>query len=57
MSIAFDLVKQCLKIFMDDFSVYKDSFDDCLINLEKVMKRCLHKHLTLNWKKKIVILW
>jgi len=33
---------------MDAFSVYGDSFDDCLTNLEKVLKRCSDKHLTLN---------
>ena len=29
-----------MKVFMDDFSVYGNSFDDCLANLEKVLARC-----------------
>jgi len=36
---------------MDDFSVYGDSFEDCLINLGKVLRRRQNKHLTLNWEK------
>jgi len=36
---------------MDDFSVFASSFDDCLINLSKVLKRCREKNLTLNWEK------
>jgi len=36
---------------MDDFYVFGSSFDDCLINLTKVLKRCRKKNLTLNWEK------
>jgi len=36
---------------MDDFSMFGSSFDDCLINLSKVLKRCRQMNLTLNWKK------
>ena len=36
---------------MDDFSVFGSSFDDCLSNLSKVLKRCRDKNLTLNWEK------
>jgi len=43
-----DLVEQCMKIFMDDFSVFRSSFDDCLINLSKVLERCREKNLTFN---------
>jgi len=50
-SIFSDLVEQCMEIFMDDFSVFGSSFDDCLINLSKVLKRCKDKNLTLNWEK------
>ncbi|XP_062100342.1 uncharacterized protein LOC133806233 [Humulus lupulus] len=37
--------------FMDDFSVYVSSFDNCLANLELVLKRCEESHLVLNWEK------
>jgi len=36
---------------MDDFVIYGDSFDECLHNLELVLKRCTEKNLTLNWEK------
>ena len=40
-----------LEIFMDDFSIYGDSFNQCLHHLELVLQRCVEKHLTLNWEK------
>jgi len=43
-----DMVKRFLEIFMDDFSIFGDSFDDCLTNLEKVLNRCEEKNLVLN---------
>lgn len=36
---------------MDDFSVFGNSFDDCLHNLKKVLNRCEEKNLILNWEK------
>ena len=36
---------------MDNFSIYGDSFDQYLHNLELVLKRCTEKKLTLNWQK------
>jgi hypothetical protein len=34
-SVFSDMVQCFLEIFMDNFSVFDDSFDDCLTNLEK----------------------
>jgi hypothetical protein len=51
LSIFSDMVERFLEIFMDDFSVFGDSFDDCLTNLEKVLSRCEEKNLVLNWEK------
>jgi hypothetical protein len=48
LSIFSDTVERFLGIFMDDFSVFGDSFDDCLANLEKVLNRCEEKNLVLN---------
>ena len=45
------MVERFLEIFMDDFSIFSDSFDDCLTNLEKVLSRHEEKNLVLNWKK------
>ena len=36
---------------MDDFSIYGDSFDQCLHHLVLVLQRCKEKNLTLNWEK------
>jgi hypothetical protein len=33
---------------MDDFFVYGKAFDDCLANLDKVMKWCQMSDLVLN---------
>ncbi|XP_052204033.1 uncharacterized protein LOC127809310 [Diospyros lotus] len=38
-------------VFMDDFSVYGTSFDDCLVSLGKVLERCVEKNLVLNYEK------
>ena len=36
---------------MDDFSVFGDSFDSCLRNLDRVLARCEETNLMLNWEK------
>ncbi|CAL8135446.1 unnamed protein product [Prunus armeniaca] len=51
LSIFSDMVEKFLEVFMDDISVFGDSFDDCLSNLEKVLVRCQEKNLVLNWEK------
>ena len=43
-SMFSDLVEHCMEIFMEDFSVFGSSFDDCLSNLSKVLKRCREKN-------------
>nr|GFB64136.1 transposon Ty3-I Gag-Pol polyprotein [Tanacetum cinerariifolium] len=40
-----------MEVFMDDFSVFENSFSTCLINLEKMLKRCKDTKLALNWEK------
>lgn len=37
MAIFTDMVEDYLEVFMDDFSVVRDYFDDCLANLDKVL--------------------
>lgn len=51
MSIFSDYVENIIEVFMDDFTVYGDSFDKCLDNLTLVLKRCIDTNLVLNWKK------
>ncbi|GJV72982.1 reverse transcriptase domain-containing protein [Tanacetum coccineum] len=51
MAIFHDMIKNTMEVFMDDFSVFGDSFDACLSNLEKMLKRCEDTNLVLNWEK------
>ncbi|KAL4361098.1 hypothetical protein GQ457_04G021890 [Hibiscus cannabinus] len=50
-AIFSDLNEDCLEIFIDDFSTFRDNFDNCSSNLEKVLKRCKETNLVLNWEK------
>ncbi|KAL4352341.1 hypothetical protein GQ457_06G015160 [Hibiscus cannabinus] len=50
-AIFSDLNEDYLEIFMDDFSTFGDNFDNCLNNLEKILKRCKETNLVLNWEK------
>ena len=47
-AIFSDLIENIMEVFMDDFSVYRYSFDVCLSNLEVVLQRCREKNLVLN---------
>ncbi|KAK6122164.1 hypothetical protein DH2020_044092 [Rehmannia glutinosa] len=40
-----------MEVFMDDFSVFGDSYDHCLDNLSLVLQRCEETNLVLNWEK------
>jgi hypothetical protein len=51
MSIFSDMVGEIMEVFMDDLSVFGNTFDDCLDNLGKVLARCEEKNLVLNWEK------
>ena len=48
MSMFSDLVEVAMEIFMDDFSVYGSSFENCLENLQTLLQRCQDKNLALN---------
>ncbi|GKB90666.1 reverse transcriptase domain-containing protein [Tanacetum coccineum] len=51
LAIFYDIIEESVKVFMDDFSVFENSFDTCLNNLEKMLQRCKDAHLVLNWEK------
>nr|GEU60621.1 reverse transcriptase domain-containing protein [Tanacetum cinerariifolium] len=51
MSIFHDMIEKMMEVFMDDFSVFGDSFSSCLTNLDKMLNRCEETNLVLNWKK------
>ena len=46
-----DMIETSMEVFMDDFSVFGDSFETCLSNLDKMLERCEKAHLVLNWEK------
>ena len=45
------MVEKTIEVFMDDFSVLGNSFDNCLENLRSVLVRCEETNLVLNWEK------
>ena len=51
MGIFSDMIEHILEIFIDDFSVFGDSYEGCLENLRRVLERCQEKNLVLNWEK------
>ncbi|RVW64354.1 hypothetical protein CK203_047023 [Vitis vinifera] len=51
LSIFSDMVERIMEVFMDNLTVYGKTFDECLLNLKKVMKMCIEKDLVLNWEK------
>ncbi|GKC35843.1 hypothetical protein Tco_1048227 [Tanacetum coccineum] len=40
-----------MEVFMDDFSVFGNSFGNCLSRVDKMLKRCEDTNLCLNWEK------
>nr|GEY41103.1 reverse transcriptase domain-containing protein [Tanacetum cinerariifolium] len=51
LAIFHDIIEEFVEVFMDDFSVFGDSFDKCLNNLGKMLQHCKDAHLVLNWEK------
>ncbi|KAI3767638.1 hypothetical protein L2E82_17938 [Cichorium intybus] len=50
-AIFHDMMENSMEVFMDDFSLFGDSFTNCLSNLDKMLKRCEETNLVLNWEK------
>ncbi|GKD92734.1 reverse transcriptase domain-containing protein, partial [Tanacetum coccineum] len=51
MAIFHDMIEETMEVFMDDFSVFGDSFLSCLSYLDKMLKWCEETNLVLNWEK------
>ncbi|GKA24405.1 reverse transcriptase domain-containing protein [Tanacetum coccineum] len=51
MAIFHDMIEETMEVFMDDFSVFGDSFSSCLFHLDKMLKRCKDTNLVLNEEK------
>jgi hypothetical protein len=50
MEIFSDLIEKVMDVFMNDFSVYGKTFEDCLANIDKLLKRCQMVDHVLNWE-------
>lgn len=50
MSNLKSFVKAIIKILIDDFSIFRDSFEGYLCNFEHVLSRCEETNLVLNWE-------
>nr|GEZ77162.1 DNA-directed DNA polymerase [Tanacetum cinerariifolium] len=40
-----------MEVFIDDFSVFRNSFENCISRLDKMLQRCEDTKLCLNWEK------
>ncbi|GJX88982.1 hypothetical protein Tco_0340996 [Tanacetum coccineum] len=51
LAIFHDMIEESVEVSMDDFSVFENSFDKYLNNLDKMLERCKDANLVLNWEK------
>ncbi|GJX64987.1 reverse transcriptase domain-containing protein [Tanacetum coccineum] len=42
------MIEESVEVFIDDFSVFGKSFDNCLNNLDKMLQHCKDSNLVLN---------
>nr|GEY59134.1 reverse transcriptase domain-containing protein [Tanacetum cinerariifolium] len=52
LAIFHDMVEKTMEVFMGDFSVFGNSFENCLSHLDKMLQMCKDKNLSLNWEKR-----
>ena len=50
-SLFSDMLTHFLEVFMDDFSIFGDTFDECLHHLSLALQRCHEYNLVLSWEK------
>nr|GEZ48526.1 retrovirus-related Pol polyprotein from transposon 17.6 [Tanacetum cinerariifolium] len=51
LAIFHDMVEKTMEVFMDNFSVFGNSFKNYLSHLDKMLQRCEDTNLSLNWEK------
>ncbi|GJV21358.1 reverse transcriptase domain-containing protein [Tanacetum coccineum] len=51
MAIFHDMIEKMIEVFMDDFSVFGNSFENCLSRVDKMLQRREDTNLCLNWEK------
>lgn len=56
LAIFADLIHDCVEVYMDDFTVYGNSFEHALEILKKVLQRCIEANLSLSNEKFFMML-
>ncbi|GJR86084.1 reverse transcriptase domain-containing protein [Tanacetum coccineum] len=51
LAIFHDMIEESVKVFMYDFLVFGNSFDNCVNNLDKMLQCYKDAHLVFNWEK------
>nr|GEZ70725.1 hypothetical protein [Tanacetum cinerariifolium] len=51
LAIFHDMVEKTMEVLMEDFSVFGNSFENCLSRLDKMLQKCEDINLCLNWEK------
>ncbi|GJR36452.1 reverse transcriptase domain-containing protein [Tanacetum coccineum] len=51
MAIFYDMIEKTMEVFMDDFSIFGNSFKNFLSRIDKMLQRCEDTNLCLNWEK------
>jgi hypothetical protein len=51
LGIFVDLIHDCVEVYMDDFTVYGNTYQEALENLEKFLIRCQEMNLSLSHEK------
>nr|GEZ10189.1 reverse transcriptase domain-containing protein [Tanacetum cinerariifolium] len=51
LAIFHDMVEKTMEVFMDDFSIFGNSFENCLSRLDKMLQQCEPTNLSLNLEK------
>nr|GEX39388.1 DNA-directed DNA polymerase [Tanacetum cinerariifolium] len=51
LAIFHDMIEKTMEVFMDDFSVFGNYFENYLSHLDKMLQRCEDTNLSLNWEK------
>ncbi|WJZ89314.1 hypothetical protein VitviT2T_008540 [Vitis vinifera] len=55
LSIFSDMVERIMEVFMDDITIYGSTFEECLVNLEAVLNRCIDAILWYNKELSLAI--
>nr|GFA10762.1 reverse transcriptase domain-containing protein [Tanacetum cinerariifolium] len=51
LAIFHDMVEKIMEVFMDDFSVFGNFFENYISCLDKMLQQCEDTNLSLNWEK------